>query len=163
AGLATLSAVAVLALGGWGGADWYLTVGPGADRTVPVLVGTRLSDAEAALSAADLGTRTEERFGASVPAGHAISSSPASGAGADVRVVVSRGEETFEVPDLEGMSVEDARSRVEEQGLVLIEDEAVWSETVPAGEIVSQSQEAEALPAGGEVHVVASQGRQPIP
>ena len=167
AGLATLSAVAVLALGGWGGADWYLTVGPGADRTVPVLVGTRLSDAEAALSAADLGTRTEERFDASVPAGHVISSSPASGEsvkrGADVRVVVSRGEETFEVPDLEGMSVEDARSRVEEQGLVLIEDEAVWSETVPAGEIVSQSQEAEALPAGGEVHVVASQGRQPIP
>src|SRR5699024_9473824 len=75
----------------------------------------------------------------------------------------SRGEETFEVPDLEGMSVEDARSRVEEQGLVLIEDEAGWSETVPAGEIVSQSQEAEALPAGGEVHVVASRGRQPIP
>src|SRR5699024_6014775 len=79
AGLATLSAVAVLALGGWGGADWYLTVGPGADRTVPVLVGTRLSDAESALSAADLGTRTEERFDASVPAGHVISSSPASG------------------------------------------------------------------------------------
>ena len=167
AGLATLSLVAVLALGGWSGADWYLTVGPGADRTVPVLVGTQLSDAESALSAADLGTRTEERFDASVPAGHVISSSPASGEsvkrGADVRVVVSRGEETFEVPDLEGMSVEDARPMVEELGLELIEDEAVWSETVPAGEIISQSQEAEALPAGGEVHVVPSQGRQPIP
>src|SRR5699024_11283654 len=109
-----------------GDADAYNT-GVGAARTVPILERTRLSDAEAALSSANLGTRTEERFDAAVPAAHVISSSPASGEsvkrGADVRVVVSRGEETFEVPDLEGMSVEDARSRVEEQGLVLIEDE----------------------------------------
>src|SRR5699024_12483606 len=94
AGLATLSAVAVLALGGWVGADWYLTVGPGADRTVPVLVGTRLSDAEAALSAADLGTRTEERFDASVPAGHVTSSSPASGESAKRGVDVQIGTAT---------------------------------------------------------------------
>src|SRR5699024_8280160 len=34
--------------------------------------------------------------------------------------------------------------------------------TVPEGEIISQSAAADALPAGGEVHVVVSQGRQPI-
>lgn len=164
--MAALSLVAVLALGGWSGTTWYLTVGPGADRTVPVLVGTELSDAEAALNAADLSTRTEERFDASVPEGHVLSSSPTSGEsvkrGADVHVVVSKGEETFAVPDLEGRTVDEARSHVEEQGLVLVEDDAVWSETVPAGEVISQSQEADALPAGGEVHVVASQGREPI-
>lgn len=164
--LATLSLIAALGIGAWGGISWYTDVGPGADRTVPVLVGTQLSDAEAALTSADLATRTEERFDDSVPAGHVISASPASGStvkrGADVHVVVSRGEETFPVPDLVGSDLDAARQEVEAQGLVLIEDEAEWSETVPAGEVISQSQSAEALPAGGEVHVVASQGRQPI-
>lgn len=164
--LATLCVIASLGIGVWGGISWYTDVGPGADRTVPVLVGTQLSDAEAALTSADLTIRTGERFDASVPAGHVISASPASGStvkrGADVQVVVSKGEETFPVPDLVGSDLDAARQEVEAQGLVLIEDEAEWSETVPAGEIISQSESAEALPAGGEVHVVASQGRQPI-
>lgn len=166
AALAGLALIASLGTGAWAGTDWYLMNGPGADRTVPVLVGTTLADAETALTAADLETRTVEEFSETVPAGHIISARPESGSvvkrGADVRVVVSKGRETFAVPDVAGLSRDEARSRVEAVGLVLVEDDPEYSETVPKGEIISQSQQADALPRGGEVHVVISQGRVPI-
>ncbi|MFC7374310.1 MULTISPECIES: PASTA domain-containing protein [unclassified Brachybacterium] len=164
--LAALCLVIALAGGAWAGGDWYLNTGPGADRTIPVLAGTQLTDAEAVLSAEDLSTRTEERFDDTVPAGHVIEATPSAGTtvkkGASVQLVVSKGQQTFPVPDLVGMDMEEARSAVESVGLVLVEDEAEYSETVPEGQIISQSQSADALPEGGEVHVVASQGRQPL-
>ncbi|MBB5831618.1 PASTA domain-containing protein [Brachybacterium aquaticum] len=166
AALAALSLAAALVGGAWTGGDWYLNTGPGADRTVPLVTGTPLADAEAALSASDLTVRTEERFDASVPAGHVISSEPSTGAtvkkGDDIRVVVSKGEETFPVPALEGVALEDARAEVEALGLELVEDDPEYSETVPEGQVISQSASADALPVGGEVHVVVSQGRMPL-
>ena len=136
AALAALSLVAVLAGGAWTGADWYLETGPGADRTVPLVTGTPLQDAEAELTASDLTVRTQERFDDTVPAGHVISAEPSTGTtlkkGSDVHLVVSKGVETFPVPALEGTGLEEAREQVE------------------------------ALPEGGEVHVVVSQGRQPL-
>ena len=164
--LATLSLVVALAAGGWAGGDWYLNTGPGADRTVPLVVGTPLADAEAALTAAGLSVSTEERFDAGVPAGHVITASPSTGTdvkkGAEVQVVVSKGEQTFPVPQLVGLDLDGARTEVEALGLELVQDDPEYSETVPEGEIISQTASADALPAGGEVHVVLSQGRQPI-
>ena len=164
--VATLSLVAALVLGAWTGGDWYFNTGPGADRTVPILTGTQLTDAEAVLDSADLAVRTEERFDDTVPAGHVISSSPSTGTtvkkGSGVELVVSKGVQTFPVPDVQGMDLEAARGEVEDAGLELIEDDPTYSETIAKGEVISQSQEEDSLPAGGEVHVVVSQGRQPI-
>jgi serine/threonine-protein kinase len=164
--LAALSLVAALLTGAWSGVDWYLFSGPGADRTVPLVTGTPLGDAEAELTASDLGVRTEERFDDTVPAGHVISAEPSTGAtlkrGDEVRLVVSKGVETFPVPALEGTDLDSAREQVEALGLELVEDDPEYSETVPSGEVISQTAEADALPAGGEVHVVVSQGRQPL-
>lgn len=164
--LAALTLVAMLAFGAWTGGDWYLNTGPGADRTVPILTGTQLTDAEAVLSSEDLAVRTEERFDDTVPAGHVISASPSTGTtvkkGSGVDLVVSKGVQTFPVPDVQGKDLEAARSEVEDAGLELVEDDPKYSETIAKGQVISQSQEAEALPAGGEVHIVVSQGRQPI-
>ena len=164
--LAIGSLVAALGTGAWSGVDWYANTGPGADRTIPVLVGTQLTDAEQALDSADLTIRTVERYDDTVPAGHVITASPSSGGvvkkGTPVELVVSRGEQVFEVPDLTGLGVDEARSAVEAQSLVLVEDDPEYSETVPKGQVISQSQEADSLPEGGEVHVVVSQGRVPI-
>src|SRR5699024_5587391 len=164
--LAALCLVATLAVGGWLGGDWYLNTGPGADRTVPLVVGTPLADAEAALTASDLSVSTREQFDDTVPAGHVISVSPSTGSsikkGEDVQVVVSKGEQTFPVPQLVGLDRDSAHDEVGSAGLELVEDDREYSETVPEGAIISQSAAADALPAGGEVHVVVSQGRQPI-
>ena len=164
--LAALCLAAVLGLGAWTGLDWYLNTGPGADRTVPVVAGTTLADAEAALTAEDLDVSTTERFHETVPAGHVIAVEPNAGdavkKGTAIDLVVSRGVETFPVPQVTGAGLDEAREQVESLGLQLVEDEAAYSETVPEGEIISQSAAADALPAGGEVHVVASLGREPI-
>ncbi|MCL6423469.1 Stk1 family PASTA domain-containing Ser/Thr kinase [Brachybacterium sp. JHP9] len=157
-----LALIGGIAAGSW----WYLTEGPGGDRTVPALAGTQLEAADASLTAQDLRTATEERFDPEVPAGRIISTSPEPGSvlkrGDTVELVVSKGVETFAVPAVEGMSLEQAQAQVDAVGLVLVEDEPAYSETVPEGSVISQSAEAEALPAGGEVHVVLSQGREPI-
>ncbi|WP_394214735.1 Stk1 family PASTA domain-containing Ser/Thr kinase [Brachybacterium vulturis] len=164
--LATLSLLAVLAFGAWAGGDWYLNTGPGADRTVPLVIGTPLADAEAALTSADLSVSTEEQFDDTVPAGHVISASPSTGSavkkGAEVQVRVSKGEQTFPVPQLVGLDLDNARTEVGALGLELVQDAPEYSETVPEGEVISQTAAADALPAGGEVHVVLSQGRQPL-
>ncbi|MGO1228171.1 MAG: Stk1 family PASTA domain-containing Ser/Thr kinase, partial [Brachybacterium sp.] len=164
--VAVLSLIAVMGMGAWGGGDWYLNTGPGADRTIPLITGATLGDAESALTAADLAVHTEERFDDTIPAGHVISASPSTGTtvkkGTNVEVVVSKGEETFPVPQVVGSDLESARAQVEDLGLVLVEDDPEFSETVAEGEIISQSATADALPVGGEVHVVLSQGRQPI-
>ncbi|MDN5821213.1 MAG: PASTA domain-containing protein, partial [Brachybacterium sp.] len=164
--LATLSLIAALAFGAWTGGDWYLNTGPGADRTVPLVIGTPLADAEASLTATGLSVSTQEQFDETVPAGHVISASPSTGStvkkGADIQVVVSKGEQTFPVPQLVGLDLDGARTEVETLGLELVQDDPEYSETAPEGEIVSQSSSADALPAGGEVHIVVSQGRQPI-
>jgi serine/threonine-protein kinase len=95
-----------------------------------------------------------------------ISASPGPGAslkrGDEVTLVISKGVQTFEVPSLEGMDLDEATDAVEKSNLTLVEDDPTWSETVPEGEVISQSAESDALPEGGEVHVVLSQGREPI-
>lgn len=161
--------LAVLALGAtavWDGTDWYLHEGPGGDRTVPVIVGTALPDAESALDSQDLPTRTDEQFSESVPAGHVISASPTAGSvikrDTPVTLIVSKGVRTFPVPTVTGSSLEDAKATVEDANLRLVEDDPAYSETVPEGEVISQRASADALPADGEVHVVVSQGREPI-
>lgn len=164
--LAALSLIGALAFGAWTGTDWYLNTGPGADRTVPLLAGAPLAEAESALTAEDLSLTTREQFSDTVPAGHVISAAPSAGSAAkkgdDIQVVVSKGEQTFPVPQLVGLEIDEARTEVESTPLVLVEDDPEYSETVPEGEVISQSATADALPAGGEVHVVISQGRQPI-
>jgi serine/threonine-protein kinase len=164
-----LAALLILATAGTGvglGTDWYLTDGPGGDRVVPGVVGTELAQADAGLAAQDLVTRTEDQFSDTVPAGTVISASPGPGAslkrGDEVTLVISKGVQTFEVPSLEGMDLDEATDAVEKSNLTLVEDDPTWSETVPEGEVISQSAESDALPEGGEVHVVLSQGREPI-
>lgn len=133
---------------------------------MPVVAGTTLSDAEAALDGADLEVTTHETFSDSVPAGRVVSSSPAPGsvlkAGDPVVLLVSQGVRTFSVPDVRGEQLDAARAAIEGRGLRLVEDDPKHDPKVPAGAIISQSSSADALPAGGEVHVVVSQGPEPV-
>jgi beta-lactam-binding protein with PASTA domain/tRNA A-37 threonylcarbamoyl transferase component Bud32 len=165
-GAAALAVVAALAGGGGTAAHWYLHEGPGGDRTVPALAGTDLKAADTSLTSQNLETTTQESFSDTVPAGHVISSTPAAGTvlkrDENVRLVVSKGVETFDVPQVTGSSLDEARSAVESRGLELVEDDGEYSESVPEGQVISQSAASDALPEGGEVHVVVSKGRVPI-
>jgi len=109
----------------------------------------------------------EEEFSATVPPGFVISQDPRPGhlfegaqeaANTEVTLIISKGEESFDVPDLTGMTLEQARNAVAEAGFE-IESSTENHNTVPAGEIISQSPDAgDERPSGTVIRVVISGG-----
>ena len=131
---------------------------------VPDVVGMTQSAAQAEIEAADLvvGTITEEAHD-TVPEGEVISQTPEAGAevepGTTIELVVSLGKAPVTVPDLSGMSIEEAESALEEEGLVLGDIDEVHSEDIPEGAILSQEpQSGTEVAADSTVDVVVSLG-----
>lgn len=127
---------------------------------VPDVTGLSAEEAEALLAEAGLGFEVDStQVSVSVPAGDIISQEPTAGATlapeGTVRVVVSAGTQTVTVPDLIGMSIEQARGRLEDLGLLVAVDTAT-SETTAT--IVL-----EMFPAPGAAVSVGDQVRLTIP
>jgi beta-lactam-binding protein with PASTA domain len=92
---------------------------------VPNVVGETLDNAILTLTRAGFDNiETQEEFSQDVDPGIVISTNPAAGQSipgeATVIVIVSKGPEPVEVPDLKGDSVDHARTTLEAQGLVLV-------------------------------------------
>ncbi|MFB9070827.1 PASTA domain-containing protein [Citricoccus parietis] len=134
---------------------------------VPHLTGLEQDEAEATLQDAELvlGTVTHE-YSDTVEQGSVLSQSPAA---ADelrrnhaVSVVVSEGPQPVAVPDLSGMTVEEATSELEAAGLQLEVSGSEHSATVEAGRIITQDPaEGDVLP-GSTVTAVQSLGPRMI-
>lgn len=88
------------------------------------LVGLSELDATTKLSQAQLQWTREEKFDDVVPAGRVISTDPAAGAelriGDTVKLVISKGPEPVEVPDLTGKTVGAAEALLDSLGLKLL-------------------------------------------
>ena len=91
--------------------------------TVPEVAGLESDEATGVLEAEGLEVERQDRFHKKVPAGTVIRTEPKSGVGAQqgstVTIVVSQGPEGT-VPDVVGMSVEDARTTLEEAGYTVV-------------------------------------------
>jgi beta-lactam-binding protein with PASTA domain len=139
-----------------------IVVSKGVGTTMPNVLGMTQAGAESAIQGADLvvGLVVND-YSDTVPAGQVLSQSPAGGTriaiGVAVSFVISLGPKTT-VPDLTGMSLEDAQAALAAAGLVAeVTEEA--SETVPAGQIISQLPGAgQNLPEGSTVNLVVSSG-----
>lgn len=124
---------------------------------VPVVADLTADAATAALLDAGLeaGTVTEE-YHPSVPAGTVLSSSPAAGEVVEhtrpVDLVVSKGREPVDLPDVVGQAREDAVAAVEGAGLAVSEVAEEHSDDVPAGQIIRQE------PAAGSVQLYRGDG-----
>ena len=120
-GLIAVIVVVVLAIAaGIGG--WYL--GVGRFTTTPEITGLTLTEATEATDSAGLGIEVvSEEYSETVPPGMIISSDPDGGDriqdGETVEVVVSKGKERYEVPDILGMPLEQATSRLTAANLVV--------------------------------------------
>jgi len=147
--------------------DLAVSLGP-EPVVVPDVTGATLSDAESALMAAGLtlGTVTEEQS-AEVGAGYVIRQQPLASAeaapGTTVDLFVSLGPLPATVPNLKGLTLDQARSALLSAGLAL---GVVWDEyaaSAPAGRVIDQepSGGAEVLP-GAAVNLTLSLGRQPV-
>ncbi|GAA1330112.1 Stk1 family PASTA domain-containing Ser/Thr kinase [Streptomyces sanglieri] len=131
--------VAVLLALGIGTGVWYINSGQ--FTQVPLLLGQTEQDARQRLSKAGLELKGVERaYSDTVDRGKVISSDPGSGdriRGNDaVKLVVSRGPEIVKVPDVQGLSLADARRELKKAGLVPGMVTKEFSEETARGDVI---------------------------
>jgi serine/threonine-protein kinase len=156
---AAVAGLVLLAVAGW----WF---GIGRWQPAPELVGLPEADAVAAAQEQGLIVAfAEPEFDDAVPAGHVLSQDPSRRVvkGGTITLTLSQGPEVYPVPDIVGASFEVAQRQLEALGLVVVEGDGGYSDTVPAGRVLSvQPPVGEQVRPGAEVTVVVSQGRAPI-
>ena len=136
--------------------------------TVPGVVGMTQATAETTLLGAGLTVGVVSgHYSATVPVGGIISQSPPAGdsasPGSAVDLVVSTGAQIAAVPDLVGLSREDALAALSDAGLAGGTVTEAFSAGVPAGNVISQSPLAgDSVPPGTTVDLVVSKGPQPV-
>jgi len=132
---------------------------------VPELTGLTLQQAEEALAAVQLGVgQVEERF-SEEESGTVIAQAPEPGREvqpeATVDLVLSMGEELFEVPDLSGMTENDAIRALRDAGFELDTIEREYNAAVPEGQVISTSPAVGgSFPSGTPVTIVVSRGTE---
>lgn len=115
--------------------------------TVPNVVGKQVSVARNILEDNHLRVSVSEVANSEVPAGKVISQTPASGESVKenhpVHLVVSKGAGDLTVPDLSGLTVNQAKQRLKDMGLVLGKITTQEDSSKPDGVIISQSPSAD--------------------
>lgn len=115
--------------------------------TVPNVVGKQVSVARNILEDNHLRVSVSEVANSEVPAGKVISQTPASGESVKenhpVHLVVSKGAGDLTVPDLSGLTVDQAKQRLKDMGLVLGKITTQEDLSKPDGVIISQSPSAD--------------------
>ena len=156
-----LVVLALLAAAAGGAYAWMNRTG-----VVPDVSGRTVDNALVLLQDAgfELGNQTEE-FSSSVEAGKIISTDPAAGTSASpgtrINLVVSKGRDQVEVPNLAGMTGDQAKQALEAAGFKASEGTAQHSDAVPANQIVSQDPEAgQMIDRGSTVTYVLSLGAE---
>lgn len=111
--------------------------------TVENVVGASESDAVSRLTAQGLVADKSYEYNETVPAGQVISQTPTAGStvseGATVKLVISQGVQSVSVPSVLGKDQATAQSELTAAGLVVSGVSQEYSETVAAGQVISQS------------------------
>ncbi len=135
---------------------------------VPDVVGLPVNEARKALEDAGLQVDTHEEPSPDVPRDSVIRTNPAAGStlqeGASVQLTVSSGKEVTDVPDLTGMTLQQASTALQGSGLALnsqaTEEE---SDAVPEGQILRQNPAAGTqISKGSQVSVTVSSGPKQV-
>lgn len=117
----------------------------------------------------DLGLNTKIEgfeYSAAIPTNTVIHQDPEPGTevkfGRDVRLIISKGAKTIITPDLKGLSVQQARIILEENGLLQGEISTTYSNNIKKGEIIAQFTSPGALiKRGNAVDLLVSMGIRP--
>lgn len=113
--------------------------------TVPNVVGKPVEVAETTLKKLDLKVSVDEIASDDVPAGQVISQTPAAGTNVKARriihLTVSKGGSAMLIPDLKGLTLEQAKERLDKLGLTLGAVENGNDPDKPSDVIISQSPE----------------------
>jgi serine/threonine-protein kinase len=106
-------------------------------------------------------------FSSGVPDGKVASSDPAAGAslrkGSEVTLHVSKGPRNVEVPRLEGIPFQRARSQLSNANLTIGALKHRYSDTVDKGIVMHQSEAVHAtIPSGTKIDLIVSKGPAPV-
>ena len=123
------------------GTSWYRISGPGNKIVVPSLAG--MSQAQAANAVAELGLKVDviqEVFSEDIPKGKVITSDPAGGGRVEiagtVHLIISKGKDRIEVPDLVGLTVEEAAAALKKSDLKVGRVSEKYSDTFETGLLI---------------------------
>lgn len=141
---------------------------PANTRLVPDVVALLQTDAEELLEEENLNVIVIPEFSDSVEADRVIRTDPEAGArvaaNSDIRVYVSKGRESSDLPDLRLLSLEDATIQLESLGLVLGSVDRQDSPSIGENIVISSDPSAgEALKPGDTVNLIVSTGLVNIP
>jgi serine/threonine-protein kinase len=159
--------VTVLALGAVvAGAAWFF--GAARSVTMPAVVNLTPAAASAKLSPLDLGLDSATReFSETVKAGLIISTDPPAGAdarqGSTVTAVVSKGPERYAVPQVAGMSVDEAGTSLTDSSLRVGATTTAYDEKIKAGLVITTDPKPTSLLKRDQsVDLVVSKGPAPV-
>ncbi|HEX7166636.1 MAG TPA: PASTA domain-containing protein [Acidimicrobiales bacterium] len=134
-------------------------------HAVPDLQGRTLADARRLVADEEFSIDASRRaFHETLPVGAIVSQSPLPGdplkEGRAVRVVVSKGPAPRKVPDLAGLTTDEAKARLAEEQLTFVPVDE-FSDTVEKGRVVDWAPRDAELARGASVTVKISAGKQP--
>lgn len=133
---------------------------------VPDVMGMTLDEARKAITVAGFSVgETTKEYSDSVEEGKVMRQTPTSGTmaaqGSKVDLVISQGTDQVEVPDVEGLSLDAARAKLERAGLKLAQAGQQNSSSVDANCVISQSPSSGTkVSEGTTVNVVISLGKE---
>ena len=147
---------------------WYVFLGPGSKVVVPSLAGLTVKEAKSTLE--DLGLNlniAQEEFSEDIPDGKIITSDPAGGGrvspNGTVGVIITKGQERYSVPTLQGLKLEVAEQLLKENKLVLGEVKEEFSNEFPQGFIMRSTPAAgERIKRNSQVTLFVSKGIEQI-
>lgn len=164
-GLVLLLATVLLVVGAGAAAWWYLD---GRYTSTPGVLGKTEKAAVASLEAAGLEAEVgEPAYSETVPAGRVVATDPEPGSrvldGGTVEVTMSLGKERYDVPQLKGMSEQEAQESLEAVNLAHGGTTEQWSDTVAAGTVIGSAPKAgTTLKPDTPVELVVSKGPKPV-
>ncbi|KQY59015.1 hypothetical protein ASD11_05250 [Aeromicrobium sp. Root495] len=150
-----------------GGGAYYFAVARYTEA--PVLVGQSEKEAKAeAVKAGFTFEVAERRFSETALLGTVMESDPGAGAkvlpGSTIEVVVSKGKERYAIPNLQGKTVEQARTALSDLNLRLGETPERFSEKIPEGRVIRavDVKVKQLVKRNTVIDLVISKGREPI-
>lgn len=170
-GLTALAIVLALGVVGVAGAftyDYFANSSSTATSAIPNVEGLPQQEAVTELEAAGFVVSIVEEANADVTEGLVIRANPNVGSeirrGATVTIAVSTGREMISIPDVSGMTLEDAARALEEVGLVLNQNvREENSDDVESGLVIDQNPEAgQEVVVGSSVSLTMSSGAENI-
>jgi serine/threonine-protein kinase len=149
-----LTVFTVLALFGGAGSGWWLSSGPGGLGAIPELTGRSLEQAIEALELLGVVIEQAEENSGSVPEGSVSRTDPAAGSrvfkNSVVKVFISIGPKQLRVPEVAGLSSEEAKKLLTDSGFVVGSSSNFFGEA-PQGQLLGLSAPAGAILNQGSV------------